>query len=90
MFFIHNKYDKHSSEMLETLPEGTVVIDFFGLRQAGDMTYGDMNKLEVCALPCMMEELKFIEEKILPDGDRQLTEAEKNSAKLDYLLMMQE
>ena len=88
MYFIHNKYDAASVNQLQDLPEGTVVIDLFGLRQSGDMTYGDMDKLAVSEIPCMMEELKFIEDEPQPE-QREVSEMGQLRADIDYFKMME-
>lgn len=90
-FFIHNRYDKRSIEQLATLPEGTIVIDLFQMRQDGDMTYGDLDKLAVSEIPCMMEELKFIEDELQPEvkQEPEPTFEERMESKADYIMMMQ-
>lgn len=88
MYFIHNKYDKESVEMLEGLPDGTTVIDLFGMRQEGNRVYGDLDRLKVSELPCLLERLEFLPEGEIPP--RLPTPEEAMQAKLDYLMMMAE
>lgn len=87
MYFIHNRYDKKSIEQLETLPEGTIIIDLFQMRQDGDMTYGDLDKLAVSEIPCMMQDLKFIEDELQPE-QREVSEMGQLRADMDYFKMM--
>lgn len=77
MYFIHNKYDKSSREMLESIPKGTTVIDFFEEREK----YKNLNTSN---MPCLVEELEFLEfpesepESSIPELESkpELTEAE--------------
>lgn len=53
MYFIHNKYDAESREQLETLAEGTEIVDFYS-------DYDKYSKLQhLSQLPCMLERLEY-------------------------------
>lgn len=58
MYFIHDKYNPESVKMLETLPEGTEVIDYFTSKDSGDTTYWNLNTV---GMPCLVEELEFLD-----------------------------
>ena len=71
MYFIHNKYDKASVEMMKTLPPDTVVIDLFTERDAGN--YLD---LMVSETPALVEKLEYVTQEVEPTPIPQTTDTE--------------
>lgn len=69
MYFIHNKHDIVSIEMMKSLPPDTVIIDLFTERDSGN--YLD---LKVSELPALVEELEYMEPEIKSE---ELTETEQ-------------
>lgn len=56
MYFIHNKYNRKSIEMLKTIPRDCIVIDYYTEKENGNTQY---DYLMVESIPCLLEELRY-------------------------------